>query len=60
MNSPNRTANRRPYTEEILRYYLSGLGNLKTNVTRKDYARKVQVMGKDHRVLVDVLRDPSR
>lgn len=48
------------YPEAILKYYLSGLGNLKTNAPRKDYARKAQVMGKIHRVLVDVLRDPSR
>ena len=39
---------------------MSGLGNLKTNAPRKDYARKAQVMSKIHRVLVDVLRDPSR
>jgi len=48
------------YPEAILKYYLSGLGNLKTNAPRKDYARKAQVMNKIHRVLVDVLQDPSR
>jgi len=48
------------YPEAILKYYLSGLGNLKTNAPRKDYARKAQVMNKVRRVLVDVLRDPSR
>ncbi len=48
------------YPEAILKYYLSGLGNLKTNAPRKGYARKAQVMSKIHRVLVDVLRDPSR
>lgn len=48
------------YPEAILKYYLSGLGNLKTNAPRKDYARKAQVMSKVHRVLVDVLRDPTR
>lgn len=48
------------YPEAILKYYLSGLGNLKTNAPRKDYARKAQVMSKIHRVLIDVLRDPSR
>jgi hypothetical protein len=48
------------YPEAILRYYLSGLGNLKTNAPRKDYARKAHVMTKIRRVLVDVLRDPTR
>ncbi len=48
------------YPEAILKYYLSGLGNLKTSASRKEYARKAQVMSKIHRVLVDVLRDPSR
>jgi hypothetical protein len=48
------------YPEAILKYYLSGLGNLKTNAPRKEYARKAQVMKKVHHVLVGVLRDPSR
>ncbi len=48
------------YPEAILKYYLSGLGNLKTNAPRKEYTRKAQVMKKLHHVLVDVLRDPSR
>ena len=48
------------YPEAILKYYLSGLGNLKTNASRKDYARKAQVMSKVHHVMVKVLRDPSR
>ena len=44
----------------ILKYYLSGLGNIKTNAPRKEYTRKAQVMKKVHRMLVDMLRDPSR
>lgn len=48
------------YPEAILKYYLSGLGNLKTSASRKEYARKAQVMSKVHRVMVKVLRDPSR
>ncbi len=48
------------YPEAVLKYYLSGLGNLKTNASRKDYARKAQVMSKVHHVMVKVLRDPSR
>ncbi len=41
------------YPEAILKYYLSGLGNLKTNAPRKEYTRKAQVMKKVHHVLVD-------
>ncbi|WP_275100039.1 hypothetical protein [Sedimenticola hydrogenitrophicus] len=48
------------YPEAILKYYLSGLGNLKTNAPRKEYARKAQVMKKVHHVLVDVLHDAPR
>ena len=48
------------YPEAILKYYLSGLGNLKTNATRKEYTRKAQVMKKIHYLLVDVLSDASR
>ena len=48
------------YPEAILKYYLSGLGNLKTNATRKEYTRKAQVMKKVHHLLVDVLSDASR
>jgi len=48
------------YPEAILNYYLSGLGNLKTNAPRKEYTRKAQVMKKVHHVLVDVLCDTSR
>ncbi|MGB5672875.1 MAG: hypothetical protein WBM71_20240 [Sedimenticolaceae bacterium] len=48
------------YPDAILKYYISGLGNLKTNATRREYTRKAQVMKKVHHVLVDVLRDPSR
>jgi hypothetical protein len=38
------------YPEAILKYYLSGLGNLKTNAPRKEYTRKAQVMKKVHHV----------
>jgi len=48
------------YPEAILKYYLSGLGNLKTNAPRKEYTRKAQVMKKVHHVLVTVLRDNRR
>jgi hypothetical protein len=48
------------FPEEILRYYLSGLGNLRTNAVRKEYARRAQVMAKVRRLLVAVLKDKER
>jgi hypothetical protein len=48
------------YPEAILKYYLSGLGNLKTNAPRKEYTRKARVMKKVHHLLVDVLQDTPR
>tara|TARA_R110001592_G_scaffold116059_4_gene317023 strand:+ start:572 stop:1312 length:741 start_codon:yes stop_codon:yes gene_type:complete len=48
------------FPEAILKYYISGLGNLKTNAPRKEYTRKAQVMKKIHHVLVDVLHDAPR
>lgn len=48
------------YPEAILKYYLSGLGNLKINAPRKEYARKAQVMKNVHHVLVDALHDAPR
>ncbi|MEN8178767.1 MAG: hypothetical protein ABFS39_09115 [Pseudomonadota bacterium] len=48
------------FPEEILKYYLSGLGNMKSNAIRKEYARKAQVMTKIRRLLVEVLKDKER
>ena len=48
------------YPEEILKYYLSGLGNLNRNAQRKEYNRKAKVMAKVRHVLVDVLGDEQR
>ena len=48
------------YPEKILKYYLSGLGNLTVNATRKEYACKAKVMVKVRRMLVEVLGDEPR
>jgi hypothetical protein len=48
------------FPEEILKYYLSGLGKLKTSAVRKEYARKAKVMAKVRRLLVEVLHDKER
>jgi len=48
------------YPEEILKYYLSGLGNLNRNAPRKEYTRKAKVMIKVRRVLLEVLGDEQR
>lgn len=48
------------FPEEILKFYLSGLGNPNVNATRKEYARKAKVMAKIRRVLVDVLESEER
>jgi preprotein translocase subunit Sss1 len=48
------------YPEKILKYYLSGLGNLTVNATRKEYARKAKVMAKVRRLLIEVIGDETR
>lgn len=48
------------YPEEILKYYLSGLGNLNCSAQRKEYKRKAKVMAKVRHVLVNVLGDEPR
>lgn len=48
------------YPEEIIKYYLSGPGNLNASTQRKEYARQAQVMSKINRVLVDALHDAPR
>ena len=41
---------------QILAYYRSGLGNLKVNLTRKEYAAKAVFMAKVRHMFVDVLK----
>jgi len=48
------------YPEEILKYYLSGLGNLTVSTTRKEYARKAKVMAKVRRLIVEVIGEDAR
>ncbi len=50
----------RLFPEEILRYYISGLGNLNVNATRKEYAHKAKVMAKIRRVYLDILKSEKR
>lgn len=48
------------FPDQILTYYLSGLGNLNINSTRKEYAERAKVMLKVRHMLLDVLKDENR
>ncbi len=48
------------FPEEILKYYLSGLGTMKTNAVRREYIRKAKVMAKIRHLLVELLNDKAQ
>ncbi|MDA2930801.1 hypothetical protein MYX84_12800 [Acidobacteria bacterium AH-259-O06] len=47
------------YPEQVLSFYMGGLGNLNRNATRGVYADKARVMVKVRRVWLDVMKRPS-
>ena len=48
------------YPEEILSFYMSGLGNLNYTFDRKTYAGKALVMAKVRHMWVDVMKTPEK
>ncbi len=47
------------YPDEILAFYMTGLGNLKRSSDRKEYSRKAAVMAKVRHMWVDVMKSPK-
>jgi hypothetical protein len=48
------------YPEEILSFYMTGLGNLNYSFDRKTYARRALVMAKVRHMWVDVMKTPEK
>jgi len=48
------------FPEEVLKFYMSGLGNLKANAVRSEYARKAKVMDRIRLLMVGVLNQEER
>lgn len=48
------------FPEEVLKFYMSGLGNLKANAVRKEYFRKAKVMDRIRLLIVGVLGQEER
>ena len=48
------------FPDQILKYYISGLGNLNSNGTRKEYTRRAEILLKVRRMMVDILKDGNR
>lgn len=48
------------YPDQILSFYMSGLGNLNHNFDRKTYARKAAIMNKVRHMWIDVIKCPDK
>ncbi|MGA2402436.1 MAG: hypothetical protein ABSG91_12150 [Syntrophobacteraceae bacterium] len=48
------------FPDKILKYYISGLGNLNVNASRREYARQAGVMAKVRHMYVNILKSEDR
>lgn len=48
------------YPDEVLAFYMTGLGSLRSTASRKEYARNAQVVVRLRHMWVDVLRQPEK